>query len=109
MRGQLIRKVWPYDPALHAAPRYRRACEYEAFVPELLTDLAISLPGDVATLVSEADRKSTRLNSSHVRISYAVFCLKKKNKNMSSILARFTVRWDKENRARTLCRLCAVI
>src|SRR5690554_7202516 len=27
---------------------------------------------------SGADRKSTRLNSSHVRISYAVFCLKKK-------------------------------
>src|SRR5690554_6583365 len=27
------------------------------------------------------DRKSTRLNSSHVRISYAVFCLKKKNHN----------------------------
>src|SRR5690349_23657332 len=31
------------------------------------------------------DRKSTRLNSSHVEISYAVFCLKKKNKhNLSS-------------------------
>src|SRR3989442_8327035 len=29
-----------------------------------------------------ADRKSTRLNSSHVRISYAVFCLKKKNNNL---------------------------
>src|SRR5690606_41445091 len=29
---------------------------------------------------SEQDRKSTRLNSSHVKISYAVFCLKKKNK-----------------------------
>src|SRR5690606_40432353 len=27
------------------------------------------------------DRKSTRLNSSHVKISYAVFCLKKKNKH----------------------------
>src|SRR3989442_7769258 len=27
------------------------------------------------------DRKSTRLNSSHVRISYAVFCLKKKKKH----------------------------
>src|SRR5690606_41040537 len=27
----------------------------------------------------EEDRKSTRLNSSHVKISYAVFCLKKKN------------------------------
>src|SRR5207253_7072939 len=31
-------------------------------------------------LVQVADRKSTRLNSSHVAISYAVFCLKKKNK-----------------------------
>src|SRR3989442_11733780 len=29
---------------------------------------------------TEIDRKSTRLNSSHVRISYAVFCLKKKKK-----------------------------
>src|SRR5256885_12668870 len=28
------------------------------------------------------DRKSTRLNSSHLVISYAVFCLKKKNKNI---------------------------
>src|SRR5436305_10829229 len=32
----------------------------------------------------EADRKSTRLNSSHVRISYAVFCLKKKKKTKYS-------------------------
>src|SRR5436305_11226015 len=31
------------------------------------------------------DRKSTRLNSSHVRISYAVFCLKKKNKRYTFI------------------------
>src|SRR5690606_40274834 len=30
--------------------------------------------------VSRIDRKSTRLNSSHVKISYAVFCLKKKTK-----------------------------
>src|SRR5699024_12527611 len=30
--------------------------------------------------VLQQDRKSTRLNSSHVSISYAVFCLKKKNK-----------------------------
>src|SRR5256885_7772330 len=29
------------------------------------------------------DRKSTRLNSSHLVISYAVFCLKKKNKNFA--------------------------
>src|SRR2546430_7623301 len=31
----------------------------------------------------EGDRKSTRLNSSHSQISYAVFCLKKKKKNKS--------------------------
>src|SRR3712207_8740020 len=30
-------------------------------------------------VVATADRKSTRLNSSHANISYAVFCLKKKN------------------------------
>src|SRR5215813_15045079 len=32
------------------------------------------------------DRKSTRLNSSHVRISYAVFCLKKKKKKKYTII-----------------------
>src|SRR5690349_23645633 len=32
-------------------------------------------------LPTSLDRKSTRLNSSHVEISYAVFCLKKKKKN----------------------------
>src|SRR5690606_41353056 len=31
------------------------------------------------------DRKSTRLNSSHVKISYAVFCLKKKIKSLTAI------------------------
>src|SRR3989442_14106137 len=31
---------------------------------------------------AQRDRKSTRLNSSHVRISYAVFCLKKKKNTM---------------------------
>src|SRR3712207_6900824 len=38
-----------------------------------------------------ADRKSTRLNSSHANISYAVFCLKKKQTNMSN----FFIRLDK--------------
>src|SRR5690554_7637291 len=35
-------------------------------------------------LVTVLDRKSTRLNSSHVRISYAVFCLKKKKNKTSN-------------------------
>src|SRR6266498_4621304 len=37
------------------------------------------------TSPSSPDRKSTRLNSSHVRISYAVFCLKKKKKPKTTI------------------------
>src|SRR5690606_41469338 len=46
--------------------------------PPLLADLLLlegGLDGG-----HHRDRKSTRLNSSHVKISYAVFCLKKKNK-----------------------------
>src|SRR5947209_10286423 len=36
--------------------------------------------GDAEALPGRQDRKSTRLNSSHANISYAVFCLKKKKK-----------------------------
>src|SRR5690554_4620119 len=43
--------------------------------------LNLDMAGKTGTTQSHADeRKSTRLNSSHVRISYAVFCLKKKKK-----------------------------
>src|SRR5256885_5306527 len=38
----------------------------------------VALEGEVFVLKLEQDRKSTRLNSSHLVISYAVFCLKKK-------------------------------
>src|SRR5690554_7667310 len=37
-------------------------------------------PAEFIEKIAKIDRKSTRLNSSHVRISYAVFCLKKKKK-----------------------------
>src|SRR5437868_8673158 len=53
------------------------------FVP--LADSVIE-PGDEVLLVLDSgDRKSTRLNSSHVSISYAVFCLKKKNASRLSV------------------------
>src|SRR5690606_4857196 len=42
-----------------------------------LVELSAAVVGKLARL-SGIDRKSTRLNSSHVKISYAVFCLKKK-------------------------------
>src|SRR5690554_7773622 len=40
--------------------------------------------GAALDLADRVDRKSTRLNSSHVRISYAVFCLKKKKNQTTS-------------------------
>src|SRR2546426_5564838 len=49
------------------------------FVIERLWLLACRL----VEFLAEPDRKSTRLNSSHLVISYAVFCLKKKKKKMT--------------------------
>src|SRR5690554_7743715 len=53
------------------------------FIPELLQvrrDRLHTGEGHLMPVfLALQDRKSTRLNSSHVRISYAVFCLKKKN------------------------------
>src|SRR3989442_11718209 len=43
--------------------------------------LDLSFGGEPKGQSCSSDRKSTRLNSSHVRISYAVFCLKKKKNN----------------------------
>src|SRR3712207_7162821 len=45
-----------------------------------LADHHHDAPGHVFAAVIAQDRKSTRLNSSHANISYAVFCLKKKKK-----------------------------
>src|SRR3712207_7223882 len=49
---------------------------------DLATGAQQRLPTGEATLTLAGDRKSTRLNSSHANISYAVFCLKKKKKNI---------------------------
>src|SRR5690625_5624998 len=45
-----------------------------------LTDVQVDPDSRRVTVAPGADRKSTRLNSSHVAISYAVFCLKKKTR-----------------------------
>src|SRR6267154_275955 len=49
----------------------------------------------LAVLALPLDRKSTRLNSSHPSISYAVFCLKKKTNTV------YTVRWHKKKQVKT--------
>src|SRR5690349_22918852 len=49
----------------------------DILIPAEAMGLALEL-GDAGPNLPNPDRKSTRLNSSHVEISYAVFCLKKK-------------------------------
>src|SRR5699024_11637798 len=50
---------------------------YRAMVQEFTNTYDVD---GISMFVNQEDRKSTRLNSSHVSISYAVFCLKKKKK-----------------------------
>src|SRR3989475_2646007 len=50
----------------------------------VLRPLVDGLPGTRRQAPRIRDRKSTRLNSSHSQISYAVFCLKKKNKQQAA-------------------------
>src|SRR5438132_8720880 len=59
-------------PGIVFSPTNKASLEYQRLAKDMLES---SLAGTVLT-----DRKSTRLNSSHTVISYAVFCLKKKNK-----------------------------
>src|SRR4051812_49582995 len=49
---------------------------------------------DTVNLAALSDRKSTRLNSSHMSISYAVFCLKKKKKKKTNT-HQYSVRTNK--------------
>src|SRR2546430_9943818 len=62
---------------LGALPRDRRR--------ELVVLLSRAQHRDEAALADERDRKSTRLNSSHSQISYAVFCLKKNNAQLTEL------------------------
>src|SRR5437763_7775908 len=63
MRGNPRRATWRYDPGLYAPPRYRRACSYDAFVPDPVADMSVSLPGELAAVVSDAAAAIARLNS----------------------------------------------
>src|SRR5439155_17285924 len=71
-----------HQAALHAAGQAAR--DAPAPLPQLQL-LEVLLGALARYRAREADRKSTRLNSSHVAISYAVFCLKKKNGSKGSL------------------------
>src|SRR3712207_7697845 len=81
-----------------------RSVEQVEEQPHLLDDLVLAAE-DVGVVLGEladpedavkraVDRKSTRLNSSHANISYAVFCLKKKK--TESTKRSYTTKYDRE-------------
>src|SRR5689334_24804645 len=74
-------------PIFGAHPRRGRPSLRARARPQEVGDddrVRLALPGRGARAGGQ-DRKSTRLNSSHSSISYAVFCLKKKKKNKNII------------------------
>src|SRR5256884_769780 len=85
-------KSYPADSsAAISSSAFWKAMRSSVFVPyeksSLSTSETPSLPRGASVSPLCRDRKSTRLNSSHGYISYAVFCLKKKNKNRNLLLA----------------------
>src|SRR5258708_29185606 len=76
------------DVSDHLPDRIRRRTKRDALDPSQRSGLGDLVGRERRALSTcESDRKSTRLNSSHQIISYAVFCLKKKNHLTSPISA----------------------
>src|SRR5207248_11101593 len=64
---------------------FRSLGHFMSHLPDM-TNYVITYKSDVKCQPPPTDRKSTRLNSSHRTISYAVFCLKKKKKKKKNTL-----------------------
>src|SRR5687768_17948214 len=62
-----------------------RSCVVNEWDSWRVVDLAEAVGASWSTAYAQVDRKSTRLNSSHGYISYAVFCLKKKKKQNKTL------------------------
>src|SRR3989442_4702448 len=65
--------LFPYTTLFRSEP-----AEIKRIVDACEQSFDVAADREVTLEANPEDRKSTRLNSSHVRISYAVFCLKKK-------------------------------
>src|SRR5438034_10140345 len=82
----LLTKVTPHDVFMGGTAVYHQAWQGSLAV---MNNAKISKQApDVQYLLMPEDRKSTRLNSSHTVISYAVFCLKKKKKKKKTYKRR---------------------
>src|SRR5258708_19817135 len=77
--------LFPYTTLFRSVLFRQTSDEWKSQLP--LDDFAQGLAAD---RLDQIDRKSTRLNSSHQIISYAVFCLKKKKKTIYTRLRQYT-------------------
>src|SRR5256885_9411754 len=82
--------LFPYttlfrSPVRVDAPFGRRGGHVHRARPRRDRRAGAGRPGGRREQVGDGDRKSTRLNSSHLVISYAVFCLKKKKKHENTM------------------------
>src|SRR2546426_8044470 len=80
--------LFPYTTLFRSSASWERSSFDQRAVPRssrrrYVSDHANPSSGDTES--APADRKSTRLNSSHLVISYAVFCLKKKKKEQTPL------------------------
>jgi Fic family protein len=62
MPGRFVPKTWEHDPTTDAPAAYRRACRYEAFIPDELRSLGVPMDVRVTGLVSEAEQALRLLN-----------------------------------------------
>ena len=62
MPGRMIERIWKHDPSADAPAKYRRACKYQAFIPDELSQTQLSLEATVAGLISEAEGAIRKLN-----------------------------------------------
>ena len=62
MPGHVVRQTWRYDPTIDAPARYKRACHYDAFVPDEMSSLDVHLDAQLVGMVSEAEHEIRQLN-----------------------------------------------
>lgn len=62
MAGRLVSRIWESNPTIDAARKYKRACKYDAFIPDKLMGMSLSFDATLAGMVSEAEQAIGSLN-----------------------------------------------
>src|SRR2546427_4006526 len=87
--------LFPYTTLFRSKAMKEAGCRllivgFESGDPQILKNIKKGATVEQAREFIRVDRKSTRLNSSHSQISYAVFCLKKKKNNKTPTNDQYT-------------------